>query len=68
MYGSAEGSTSLRTLVSGDRRSTLPTFSRSGSIEATPKVVLISAGHSEHRVTVTAETMNDFGATGLSVT
>ena len=59
--GIADGSTSLVTVVSVDNCSTLPTLIRSLSIEATPSVVLISVGHSEHSVTVTAEITSALG-------
>ncbi len=42
------------------RRITRPTLIQSLSMEATATAVLISVGHSEQSVTVTAEVMNDF--------
>ena len=62
--GSDDGSTILTTLVYQGSRSTRPTLIRSLSIEATPMAVLISVGHSEHKVTVIADTKNDFGNSG----
>ena len=64
MYGSADGSTSLRTFVHQPSRRTRPTFIRSLSIEETPTAVLISVGHSEHSVTVIAEFRNDLPNNG----
>ncbi len=58
--GSDDGMTILATWVRLLRRSTRPTLSRSLSMEATPTAVLISVGHSEHRLTVIAEVMKDF--------
>ena len=58
--GSAEGRTSLVTLVQVFIFSTLDTLTKSLSMLATPSVVLISVGQSEHNVTVTAEVRNDF--------
>ena len=62
--GSEDGSTIFTTLVYQGSRSTRPTLIRSLSIEATPTAVLINVGHSEHSVTVMAETRNDFGNSG----
>ena len=50
------------------RRNTRATFSRSRSIDATPTAVLMTVGHSEHSVTVTAELMNDLSNIGSAVT
>ena len=58
--GRAEGKTTLTILLDQESFSTRPTFIRSLSMEETPWAVLISVGQSEQRVTVTAETMNDF--------
>ena len=58
--GSAEGSTNLVILVQVFIFKTLETEIKSLSIEDTPSAVLISVGHSEHRVTVMAETRKDF--------
>src|SRR4051812_42518884 len=68
MYGSAEGNTSLVSSVDFFRRSTRATLSRSRSIEPTPTAVLMTVGHSEHSVTVTAELMNDLSNSGVAVT
>ncbi|MNW13461.1 hypothetical protein D3C71_2114220 [compost metagenome] len=66
--GSAEGSTSLVMVVAVDSCSTLPTLTRSLSIEATPRAVLISVGHSEQSVTVTAEMTSALGKASLTST
>src|ERR1700674_414879 len=64
--GRADGSTSLMIVFGQLRRSTRPTLRKSLSIDPTPWAVLIRVGHSEHKVTVIAETRNDFGRVGLS--
>lgn len=54
--GTAEGSTILRTWVRGASLSTRLTFCRSGSMVATPTVVLMRVGQERlHRLTVKAE-------------
>ena len=65
--GSAEGSTSLVILVQVESFSTRLTLSRSLSIEATPRPVLISVGQSEQSVTVIAETRKLLEQAGSSV-
>ena len=65
--GSAEGSTSLLILVQVESFSTRLTLSRSLSIEATPRPVLISVGQSEQSVTVIPDTRKLFGRPPLVV-
>jgi ABC-type nitrate/sulfonate/bicarbonate transport system permease component len=67
IIGIADGSTILRTCVSGSSFSTRLTFFKSGSMFATPTVVFSSVGHRLHRVTVNAELMNDLATNGLSL-
>ncbi|OIQ72710.1 hypothetical protein GALL_456580 [mine drainage metagenome] len=64
MKGRADGRMILRTRVISGSLSTRPTFTRSRSTDVTPMAVLISVGHSEHRVTVIAETRKDFSNSG----
>ncbi|MNU01560.1 hypothetical protein D3C72_2449990 [compost metagenome] len=55
-------------VVAVDSCSTLPTLTRSLSIEATPRAVLISVGQSEQSVTVTAEMTSALGKASLTST
>ena len=57
--GNAEGKTSFVILAYVLIFKTLETLIKSLSIEDTPSDVLIKVGHSEHSVTVMAETRND---------
>src|SRR5215471_19722935 len=68
MSGSEEGKTSFTSLVVHLSCKTLATLSRSLSIEATPSVVLIMVGQSEHSATVIDEMRNDLGNSGSLVT
>ncbi|MNL73616.1 hypothetical protein D3C87_1991000 [compost metagenome] len=66
--GRAEGSTSLVIVVAVESCSTLPTLTRSLSMDATPSAVLMSVGHSEQSVTVTAEMTSALGSASLAST
>ena len=65
--GKADGNTSRVTFVQVESFSTRPTFTRSLSMLATPRAVLISVGHSEHSSTQIADTTKDFDSIGLSL-
>jgi hypothetical protein len=67
MYGKAEGNTSFVSCVVLPSRNTRATFNRSRSMEPTPTAVLITVGHNEHNVTVTAELMKDLSNSGSAV-
>ena len=67
MYGRAEGRIIFLIWVPQLSRNTLPTLTRSLSIDETPTAVLISVGQSEHSVTVMAEVINDFSNQESSV-
>ena len=58
--GREDGKISLTILLYQESCMTRPTFVRSLSIEETPYAVLINVGHSEHSVTVIADTRKDF--------
>ena len=59
MRGNAEGKTSLVILVHVFIFNTRDTLTRSLSMLATPRDVLINVGQREHRVTVIAEIRKD---------
>lgn len=60
IIGIDEGRMIFHTLVIELSFSTLETFNRSLSTLATPTAVLMSVGHMQQRVTVTAEVIKDF--------